>query len=107
MRSAFWSTSATFAIILSSVLIPIAIGARAVPFLRRRGISPAVTLAMAGCAILLATPLIERFDLAIFLEGSYFSVIVRWLLLSLAIVGPPVALLATVLPWWLEEHPEP
>jgi predicted membrane-bound spermidine synthase len=107
MRSAFWSTSATFAIVLASVLVPLALGARLVPLLLRRGIGPAITLSGAGVAILLSTPLVERFDLVATVEGSWEAVMISWFLLSLIVVGPAVCLLATALPWFLESHPEP
>ncbi|MCP3904897.1 MAG: hypothetical protein GY715_14830 [Planctomycetes bacterium] len=108
LRSAFWSTSHTFAIILASVLIPLAIGARLVPWIRRRGVTPGATVAAAGAAILVATPLVERMDLfAAALGGTYFGALATWLGLTLAIVGPPMALLGMALPWCLEEFPEP
>jgi len=107
MRAAFWSTTHTFAIILASVLIPLAIGARLVPWMRRRGISPGATLACAGAAILLATPLVERMDLFATGPTGYLLGLASWLALSLAIVGPPMLLLGMALPWCLEEYPDP
>ena len=56
LRAAFQSTTESFAIILASVLIPLAIAARLVPKLRARGITPSQALMAAGIAILLATP---------------------------------------------------
>jgi spermidine synthase len=107
LRAAFWSTSATFAILLAAVLIPLAAGARAVPWMRRRGIGPGEALVGAGTAVLLASPLVERMDLAAHLSGSYALVLVASLGLCLAVLGPAVFLLATALPWFLEELPEP
>ena len=64
MRAAFMSTTDSFAIMLASVLLPLAIGARLVPTLRRRpAITPGGVLACAAVAILLVTPLVERMDL--------------------------------------------
>lgn len=107
MRAAFWSTSSTFAIMLASVLIPLAIGARIVPWLGRRGVRPATMLLCAGAAILLATPLVERLDLMSVVDGSFPVVLSLWLLLSMAMIGPAVLCLATALPWYLEQNPEP
>jgi hypothetical protein len=106
MRAAFWSTSGTFAIILASVLIPLAVGARLVPWMRRRGIGPGVSLAGAGAAILLATPMVERLDLLAVVPGGYAQAMATWLGISLLIIGPAILLLATSLPWLLEEYPE-
>ncbi|MHC5115196.1 MAG: spermidine synthase [Planctomycetota bacterium] len=108
LRSAFWSTSHTFAIILASVLIPLAIGARLAPWIRRRGIGPGATVAAAGVAILVVTPLVERMDLFAGVgDAGYFGTLAIWLGLSLAILGPPMVLLGMALPWCLEEFPEP
>jgi spermidine synthase len=106
MRAAFWSTSATFAILLAAVLVPLAGGARLVPWLRRRLDGPGPLLAAAGVAILAATPVIERFDrLALATAGPH--AVLEWFALSLASVGPAILLLSTALPWFLEDHPAP
>ena len=107
MRAAFWSTSGTFAILLAAVLLPLAAGARVVPVLRRRGVGPGSLLACSGAAILLATPLIERFDLAIGVSPVYAVALVTWLGLSLLTIGPAVLCLGTALPWCLEDNPAP
>lgn len=107
LRAAFWSTSSTFAILLAAVLIPLAIGARIVPWLRRRGVTPAPMLLIAGAAVLLGTPLVERMDLLSVDWESPFRVLAIWLFATLAAVGPAVLCLATALPWYLESHPEP
>ena len=103
LRAAFWSTTATFAIILASVLAPLALGARAVPWLRQRGMRPELMLALAGVAVLLATPVVERMDLLAQSVESYEQTLVRWLGLSLLTLGPAIFLLGTILPWALEE----
>ena len=108
LRGAFWSTSGTFAILLAAVLVPLALGARLVPWLRRsERISPGTLLAAAGAAVLLATPFVERMDLAIGVPGGYGVAMAVWFTLSLLAVGPPVACLATALPWCLEDYPDP
>ncbi|MCZ6915352.1 MAG: hypothetical protein O7I93_01135, partial [Gemmatimonadetes bacterium] len=45
LRAAFQSTTDSFAVMLASVLIPLAVGARLVPWARRRGIGPGAMLA--------------------------------------------------------------
>jgi spermidine synthase len=107
LRAAFHSTTDSFAIMLASVLIPLALGARLVPWLRRRGLSPAALLMCAGVAILLATPLVERMDLFAWTEGRYWALVARRLALSLAILGPAMLFMGMALPWFLEEFPGP
>jgi len=105
LRAAFWSTSQTFSILLAAVLIALAIGARCVPWLRRTRLSPAGLLAACGVGILLATPLIERMDLmTAAAPNNHFGTLLFQFGVTLAIVGPPILLLATVLPWALEDH---
>ena len=107
MRAAFWSTSGTFAILLAAVLVPLAVGARMVPALRRRGVGLGALLAGSGAAVLLATPLIERFDLAIGVSPVYAIALATWFGLSLVAIGPAVLCLGTALPWCLEDNPAP
>jgi len=114
LRAAFQSSADSFAIILASVLVPLALGARLAPRLRARGLSPAPLLAAAGVAILLATPIVERIDLIdralpeLFSGGTaYVLQQIRRFLLGLAILGPPVFVLGTVLPWLLDEWSHP
>lgn len=110
LRAAFWNTSGTFAIVLAAVLIPLALGARAVPWLRRRGVTPGGMLACAGISILISTPLIERMDLFKLYAGestAYFEVMLLWLGLSLATMGPAMFFLGMALPWCLDEYDEP
>ena len=107
MRAAFWSTSGTFAILLAAVLVPLAVGARLVPWLRRLGLTPGALLGCAGAAILLATPLIERLDLAIGVSEVYTVTVATWFAISLLTVAPAVACLGTALPWCLDDTPDP
>ena len=107
MRAAFQSTTDSFAIMLSSVLLALALGARAVPWLRRRGVPLPMLLGGAGVAILLATPIVERIDLLAGQGGSYASMLGVWYLLSLGTIGPATLLLGTVLPWQLDARSEP
>lgn len=90
LRAAFQSTTEVFAIILAAVLIPLAIAARWIPRLRRRGVMPKVLLGNAAIAILVAAPLVERMDLIGIFPRGYLAVLVQWALLQLVILGPAV-----------------
>jgi spermidine synthase len=107
LRAAFQSTTFSFAIMLTSVLIPLAVAARAVPWLRRVGITLPGCLALGGMAILVATPLLERVDQVAWVEGPFWSVQGWRLLVSLTLLGPPVLLMGVVLPWCLDEFRGP
>ena len=107
LRATLQDSTDSFAIMLVSVLLPLSLGAGLVPRLRRRG-GPrllAGVLPAAGIAILLLTPLVERFDiLAPAQASSYVLLQLLHLGMSLLLMGPPVLLLGTVLPWLLDEQ---
>jgi spermidine synthase len=107
MRAAFQDTTDSFAIILSSVLIALAIGARLVPWLGRQRLGVAAPLAAAGVAILLAAPVIERFDLLTRLGDGYWNTMLMWWISAFTVMGPPVLMLGMVLPCLLDETTEP
>lgn len=107
LRAAFRSTTDSFAIILASVLIPLALAATLVRWLQKRGVHLGWVLALAGVAILGATPIVERFDLLIPGRGGYWMVLAKWFGMTLLTIGPGVLLLATALPWLLESADGP
>ncbi|MDA0577015.1 MAG: fused MFS/spermidine synthase [Verrucomicrobia bacterium] len=107
LRAAFQSTTDSFAIILAAVLIPLACAARLVPAIRASRITLGHTLAIAGVAILLATPLIERFDLLLSVVHDYWTTMVVWLVASLLTMGLPVLFLGFALPWLLDDQQTP
>ena len=107
LRSAFQSTTDSFALMLFAVLGPLALGARiAVRLPPTRG-AVGGAAALAGALVLAVTPIIERADL---LAPNYahwwLSVAVR-LGLSLAVMAPAMIAAGVVLPWLLERHSEP
>jgi spermidine synthase len=106
LRAAFQSTTDTFAIVLASVLIALAAGARLAAWLQRRDISMVGFLTAAGVAIIAVTPLVERFDL-IGLANGYWAIMFRWLGACLIVLGPPVLLLGVSLPWLLDRAVTP
>ncbi|MBT9588998.1 fused MFS/spermidine synthase [bacterium] len=101
LRAAFQTTTASFAVMLAAVLIALAVGAR----LARQRWPVGGTLLASGCAILVVTPVIERFDMLVPRGGNYFALLGIWLACSLAILGPPITLLGTVLPGLLDSYP--
>ncbi len=107
IMATFFSTTDAFALILFSVLISLAIGARLAHFLRKTKLPLVAVMFLAGCLILLATPLVERFDSLAPFPINYWNRIGGWLGLSLAIMGPPMVALGVALPWILDttEHP--
>jgi spermidine synthase len=106
MRAAFLSTTKSFAIILASVLLPLAVSARFAPLLHRRGFSLKPILIMAGVAVLVATPLVERMDLLTMAlnASTHTKMLLFWYGISLFVIGPAIFLLGTALPWLLHEQ---
>lgn len=107
LKAAFQSTTDSFAIILVAVLGPLALGARLTPWLRRRGVDLGHTLAGAGVLVIGITPLLERFDLLAPSIGHYWLSNAANLLLACGVIGGPVLLLGTALPWVLDEQDGP
>jgi len=107
-KAAFGSRTESFAIMLSAVLVGLAIGARLAGHLSRRQkthLFPIILFA-AGFFILVATPVVERFDTLSF-SGSYYRAnLLRWMATLLA-TGPTIVLLGTSLPWLLDYESRP
>jgi spermidine synthase len=108
LRAAFQSTTDSFAIMLVAVLVPLALGARLALRLPATRRTLATVLALAGALVLLATPLIERFDtIDTLTSGSgYWTTILLRLGMALVALGAPMLMLGTALPWVLERHRE-
>ncbi len=108
LRAAFLSTTHSFAIMLASVLVPLAAGARFASWLARKKVPLGAVLAAAGVAILVATPIVERFDrIADATIFGYWATNAAWFTVSLLVLGPAILLVGTCLPWILKEHVEP
>lgn len=107
LTAAFRSTTDAFAIMLACVLIALGLGARLVPYLKRRNISLGALTGWAGILILLATPLVERFDLLTANMSSVAFLLPKWFFLTFCVIGPPVLLLGIALPWILEQQDRP
>jgi spermidine synthase len=103
LRASFRSTTDAFAVMLVSVLVPLAFGAKLGSWLRARGTRMSSVLAAAGAAVLVVTPVIERFDvLGSRPFRSVWSMCLAWLGGSLPVLGLPMLLLGTCLPWLLD-----
>lgn len=107
LRAAFQSTTDSFALILAAVLVPLALGARVAAALRARRGALAGSLGLAAALVLLATPVIERFDLLAPGRGGYWPVVLGRLGLSVAVMGPPMLALGVALPWVLDRQAHP
>lgn len=107
LRATFQACSDSFAIILTSVLIPLAAAAHLAPVVRRRRLPLGSFLAGAAVLVLLANPFIERFDQLTTSEWSYLLTRLYWLASSLAVVGPSILLLGIAVPLLLEEQSKP
>jgi spermidine synthase len=108
LRAAFHSTTDSFAIMLVAVLVPLALGARLALRLPSTRRTLATVLMLSGTLILIATPLVERFDTIDFLTSgaAYWSVILLRLGLALVVLGVPMLTMGTALPWVLERYRE-
>jgi spermidine synthase len=109
LRAAFLATTHSFAVMLAAVLFALAGGARLAKWAQRREASLGATLAAGGIAVLLATPIIERFDklaVATAAIGPTLRPLV-WFLATVAVVGPAIVLLGASLPWVLGQYVDP
>ena len=108
LRAAFLSTTHSFAIMLASVLVPLAAGARLASWFAKKKVSLGAVLAAAGVAIFVATPIVERFDhIADATIFGYWATNAAWFAVSLLVLGPAILLVGTCLPWIMKEHVEP
>jgi spermidine synthase len=97
-----WSTTEAFALLLFAVLLSLGIAAPLAHRLVAR-FTLGGTLALAGILVVGMTPLIARFEGFIQFPDSYFWRMTTWGALSLAVLGLPVLVLGTPLPYLLQE----
>ena len=109
LRAAFFATTQSFAVMLAAVLLALAGGARLALVLERRRLPLGAALAVAGALVLLATPVLERFDkiAASTAEQPAWTRTPVWLLSTLLVVGPAMLLFGTCLPLVLQRNVEP
>ena len=106
LTAAFRSTTDAFALMLSCVLLSLGVAARLAPALKQKGRSLGSLVTGSGALILLATPLVERFDLVPY-SGAPLQVLLGWFFMTLLAIGAPVALLGVALPWVLDDQDSP
>lgn len=103
--AALWSTTASFAIMVSSVLLSLGIAAQIAPLIRKKNASLAACIMLAGICVLLATPLVERFD---WLAGANAQnplyLMINWFFLSFYVTALPMIFLGLGLPWVLDNQ---
>lgn len=106
LTAAFLSTTIAFSIMLCAVLLALGFGARIVPYLRYRKVSLGALLSISGMLILVATPIIERFDYFItpVTDGHPYILFAKWFLLIFYVIGAPMLFLGIALPWVLENQ---
>lgn len=107
LRSAWFSTADSLAVMLFCFLLALAWGAALAPKWRRSGLPLWGAFAGAAVLVLLATPALARFDLVeSFQHKGAYRQLAR-ILAGLVVMGPPVALLGLVLPTLLDEGRRP
>ena len=107
LKSAWFSTADSLAVMLFCFLIALAIGAMLAPKWRARGYSLALAFALASFLVVIATPLIERFDTVDLFQKSGATRQLFRLLIGLVVIGPPVVLIGISLPTLLDEGRQP
>jgi spermidine synthase len=132
LAAAFPDSADVFAIMLACVLIALGLASRNVPKLKQNKKSLGARLCLAGILILLATPLIERFDVVwLLLEycrisagvgqasglldphtftanwGAVWLYLVKtlvWFVAIFCVIAPPVYYLGAAFPWILDDQ---
>jgi len=104
LRAAFQATTDAFAVMLAAVLLALALGARLSSSLAKRKVPVGAALVAAGVAVLLATPLVERFD-GFAVSTATLGATVRvaaWFGATLVVLSPALLLLGVPLPCALD-----
>ena len=107
VRSGWFSTSDSLAVMLFCFLVALAAGAALAPIWKRRNWP--ISAAFVGAAVLavLATPLLSRFDFVDSFQAKGAWRQITRVSAGLAVMVPPVALLGIVLPALLDEWRRP
>ena len=99
-RSAFYSTTTTFALMLAAVLVPLAFAAARARRLKGTRHDLGDILVTAGVLVLVSTPVVERVDLVA--SVFFVSILASRFVFVLAAIGPAVLFLGMALPLLLE-----
>ncbi len=108
LTAAFRSTTDVFAVMLACMLLALGLAGRITPYLRKH--NPTILgsmVAISGSLILLATPLIERFDLIDSYFAQVYLVLFQLFFMTLIVIGPPIFLLGIGLPWVMDSQQSP
>ncbi len=105
IRAVLLSTTVSFALMLAAVLLPLAFAAQFAAYFRKRTASLGTFMAIAGCLILLVTPLVERFD--IISQQYFYAVLPSWFVETILVIGIPIFFLGIALPWILDQEHTP
>lgn len=108
LTAAFTSTTIAFSIMLSCVLIALGLGARSIKLVKMKNVDIGVILALSGIFVLLATPVIERFDYFTMTKSmTPYSLYLTWFCSTFLVIAPSIYLLGISFPWILEEEKSP
>ncbi|MBW1878895.1 MAG: fused MFS/spermidine synthase [Deltaproteobacteria bacterium] len=105
MRAAFLSTTYSFAIMLGSVLLALAVGAHSARLLRNDRRTLGIVLALGGTMVFIVTPIVERLDA--FVAFYVINPHLCKFLLALGVLGPLVAILGVLFPLLLDGSKSP
>ncbi|MDF1812567.1 MAG: fused MFS/spermidine synthase [Verrucomicrobiales bacterium] len=107
LRASWLSTTDSFAIMLFVFLVALAVGAWLSRRVRNAGFSICAILFTGALLILVATPVLERFDLWGSAGGSYTKRVLIRVFAALGVIGPPVMVIGMILPRLLDELGKP
>lgn len=102
LKSAWFSTADSLAVMLFCFLIALAAGAALAPWWRTRRWSLALAFIAAAFLVLMVTPLIDRFDSVDLFQKSGALRQLSRLFIGLLVIGPPVVFLGIALPTLLD-----
>lgn len=107
LKSAWFSTADSLAVMLFCFLIALALGAALAPWWRTRTWSLAISFIAAGFLVVTVTPWIDRFDsIDLFQSAGALRQLSR-VLIGLLVIGPPVVFIGISLPTLLDEASSP
>ncbi|MCP5540431.1 MAG: fused MFS/spermidine synthase [Akkermansiaceae bacterium] len=107
LRAAWFGTTDSFAIMLFAILVALAAGAGLAGRIGRTGMSVPAILGIGGVLVLLATPVVERFDLFQLGRASFLGFSLARAGLALLVLGPPVTAIGVSLPMLLDREKNP
>jgi spermidine synthase len=105
LRAAYQATTETFSALLAAVLVALALGGWLAPRIRARYPDALARIAaLAACAVLCVTPLIDRIDQISPSDAAAASTPLLRFSTVLYLVIAPVTLTGMLFPWLLSEH---